>query len=123
LNQQLKARIKELSPAIAGASSIAIGIIALTGWALHIELLRSFGLGLIAMNPVTAFVVMLAGGALILLSDPRLIVGEDCGDAFSPESQPLLECRDFSVFGTDADATMSWITGFSAADSRMLPRR
>ena len=69
LNQQLKARIKELSPAIAGAISIAIGIIALSGWALHIEFLRSFGLGLIAMNPVTAFVVMLTGGALILLSD------------------------------------------------------
>jgi len=69
LNQQLKARIKQLSPAIGGAISVAIGIIALTGWAFHIAFLKSFGLGLIAMNPVTAFVVMLAGGALVLLSD------------------------------------------------------
>ena len=69
MNQQRKARIKQLSPAIAGAISVAIGIIALTGWAFHIELLKSFGLGLIAMNPVTAFVVMLAGGALVLLSN------------------------------------------------------
>jgi hypothetical protein len=61
LNRQLKARIKQLSPAIAGAISVAIGIVALTGWAFHIALLKSFGLGLIAMNPVTAFVVMLAG--------------------------------------------------------------
>ncbi len=69
MNQQLKARIKQLSPAIAGAISVAIGIIALTGWAFHIALLKSFGLGLIAMNPVTASVVMLAGGALVFLSD------------------------------------------------------
>jgi signal transduction histidine kinase len=69
LNQQLKARIKQLLPATAGVISIAIGIIALAGWAFHIELLKSFALGLIAMNPVTAFVVMLAGGALVLLSD------------------------------------------------------
>jgi len=71
LNQQLKARIKQLSPTIAGAISVAIGIIALTGWVFHIAFLKSFGLGLIAMNPVTAFVVMLAGGALVLLSDRK----------------------------------------------------
>ena len=68
-NQQLKARIKGLSPAIAGAISVAIGITALIGWAFHITLLKSFGLGLIAMNPVTAFIVTVAGGALVLLSD------------------------------------------------------
>ena len=69
MNQQLKARFKRLSPTIAGAISVAIGTIALAGWAFHIELLKSFGLGLIAMNPVTAFVVIVAGVALVLLSD------------------------------------------------------
>jgi signal transduction histidine kinase len=68
LNQQLKARIKQLSPAMAGAISIAIGMIALTGWTFHIALLKSFGFS-IAMNPITAFIVILAGGALVLLSD------------------------------------------------------
>jgi signal transduction histidine kinase len=71
LNQQLKARIKQLSSAIAGAISVAIGVLALTGWAFQITLLKSFGLSSIAMNPVTAFVVILAGGALVLLSDRR----------------------------------------------------
>src|SRR5689334_6454656 len=58
LNQQLKARIKQLSSAIAGAISVAIGVLALTGWAFQITLLKSFGLSSIAMNPVTAFVVI-----------------------------------------------------------------
>ena len=69
MNQQLKAHIKQISPAIAGAISIVIGIIVLTGWAFHIALLKTLGLGSIAVNPVTAFVVILAGGTLVLLSD------------------------------------------------------
>jgi signal transduction histidine kinase/CheY-like chemotaxis protein/HPt (histidine-containing phosphotransfer) domain-containing protein len=51
------------------AAAVAlIGVLVLTGWALHIESLKRIAPGLVAMNPLTAVLFILCGGSAALLS-------------------------------------------------------
>jgi signal transduction histidine kinase len=49
----------------ASIAVVLVGILALGGWLLHVQILKSAGPGLIAMNPITALLFIIAGFALI----------------------------------------------------------
>ena len=51
----------------AGVIAITIGALVLVGWTFRIETLKRIGPGLVAMNPVSALLLVLAGASLLLL--------------------------------------------------------
>ena len=58
-------------PTLAGASTMALGMVVMSGWALDIPLLRSVLPGNIAMQPITALALIIGGFALIAAARPR----------------------------------------------------
>jgi hypothetical protein len=50
----------------AGGCVVAVGCLALAGWALGVDVLKSGIPGLVAMNPATALALVLAGASLLL---------------------------------------------------------
>jgi signal transduction histidine kinase/CheY-like chemotaxis protein len=67
LNSQPPANTTQRSAVIAAAITAAIAVAVLVGWALKIEVLKGFGRGLPAMNPMTACCLLAASAALALL--------------------------------------------------------
>ena len=51
--------------------TIAVGLVVLVGWILHIEPLKRIAPGLVSMNPLTAITFVLAGVSLLLLGHAR----------------------------------------------------
>ncbi|HUQ43593.1 MAG TPA: diguanylate cyclase [Candidatus Limnocylindria bacterium] len=58
-------------PRWAGSIAIGVGLVALAGWILGIEILKSMVPGVIAMKANTAICLVLLGGAVVLLSRDR----------------------------------------------------
>jgi signal transduction histidine kinase len=59
-------------PAVAGAAAIGIGMLVMAGWALDMPVLRSILPNVIAMQPITALALIVAGAALIAADRPGM---------------------------------------------------
>src|SRR5438105_411303 len=66
---RLASWFRRCARAAAGAV-VVVGCLALAGWALGLETLKSVFPGLVAMNPATALAFLLAGVALWLSATP-----------------------------------------------------
>ena len=67
MNPQRKTRVDHTAALVASALAAALAVLALIGWALHVELLKRFIPGQSAMNPLSACSLILASIALALL--------------------------------------------------------
>src|SRR5258708_35690068 len=65
-NERLAAKLRA-SPPIAAGIVIAVACAALVGWTLGIESLKRIFPGLVAMNPVTALLFIVAGSGVALV--------------------------------------------------------
>ena len=63
--EPLAIRVRWDVPAAAAGAAIALGTLAMAGWALDRPLLKSMRAGAIAMQPVTALALILSGAALL----------------------------------------------------------
>lgn len=69
---QVRSKLTDALPRLAGAWAIGLGLVVLLGWSLDNETLKRVLPGLVAMNPVTALLFMACGAALWLMSHDAL---------------------------------------------------
>ena len=100
------AQFAPLADRLAGALAVAVGGVALSGWALDIAALKSVLPGWVSMKPNTAVAFILAGFALLLASRERAEVRSQWSSAFGSRICALRlaassALRGVSICGTD----------------------
>ena len=112
-------RLRRLSRSLALACAL-IGVVALTGWGLHVETLRALFPGFISMQPRTALSLLflaVAVGLSTLTAPPRGAILILCGLVFAPAALTLFEYFGHVDFGTDR-----WFFPHEVAQQAARPR-